>query len=147
MSVRHPQPSRSRLFAAVLMGLALPAATLAGTAAAQTRDTQQSTDPAPATNVATQTLDKVEVTGSRIKRAQVEGPTPVVVITAEDIRKQGFSTIAEALGTLTQFNGATVAGAAPDNYLSLSVTQPDASFLNLRGMGAFAGQVPKLSSH
>ena len=135
MSVRHPQPSRSRLFAAVLMGLALPAATLAGTAAAQTRDTQQSTDPAPATNVATQTLDKVEVTGSRIKRAQVEGPTPVVVITAEDIRKQGFSTIAEALGTLTQFNGATVAGAAPDNYLSLSVTQPDASFLNLRGMG------------
>lgn len=131
MSIRQHQPSRSRLFAAVLMGLALPLATFGAIA----QDAQKPADPDPAPGATTQTLDKVEVTGSRIKRAQVEGPTPVVVITAEDIREQGFSTIAEALGTMTQFNGATVAGAAPDNYLGLSTTQPDASFLNLRGMG------------
>lgn len=141
MSVRHSQPSRSRLFAAVLMGLTVPAATFAGDVAAAVV-AQEATEPAKAGTTTgadapktVQNLDKVEVTGSRIKRAQVEGPTPVVVITDEDIRRQGFSTVAEALGTMTQFNGATVAGEAPDNFTALSTTQPDASFLNLRGMG------------
>ena len=125
-------PAWSRLAAAILAGLAISA--LAFPAVAQ--DAAQDTEAAPdASKDGAVTLDKVEVTGSRIKRAAVEGPSPVVTITDEDIRKQGYSTIAEALQTLTVNNGATIAGESPDNFLNLSTTQPDASFLNLRGMG------------
>ena len=47
-------------------------------------------------------LDRVIVTGSRIERTEIEGPAPVVVITAEQIELEGFTTINEALQTLTQ---------------------------------------------
>ena len=52
-----------------------------------------------------QTLDTVSVTGSRIKRAAVEGPAPVTVITADQIRKEGFATAYDALASLTEFTG------------------------------------------
>ncbi len=133
MSIRHSQPQHSRLLGAILVGLAAPAAVFSANA----QDArQQDADARPATDAqSAKTLDKVEVTGSRIKRAEVEGPSPVVVITAEDIKKQGYSTIGEALRTLSVNNGANVVGESPDNFLNLSTAQPDASFLNLRGMG------------
>ena len=36
-----------------------------------------------------QELEAVQVVGSRIKRSQVEGPSPVTVITAEQIEREG----------------------------------------------------------
>ncbi len=75
------------------------------------------------------TLDKVTVTGSRIKRAEVEGPAPVVVVTAQDIEKQGFSTVYDALNTLSQFTGSV------QNELNAGGFTPNGSFLNLRGLG------------
>ncbi len=74
-------------------------------------------------------LDKVTVTGSRIKRADVEGPTPVVVLTAADIEKEGFNTVYEALTTLSQITGDV------QNELTQSGFTPNAQFLNMRGMG------------
>ncbi len=126
MPIHHHSPQRCRLVAAIILGLALPAAAFAGAQDAPQNDDATSGE----ADKPAQTLDKVEVTGSRIKRAEIEGPSPVVVITAEDIRKQGYSTIAEALQTLTQFNGDVIGG-----ELSASSSQPDASFLNLRGLG------------
>lgn len=129
MSVQHLSPQRCRLFAAILIGLAVPG--MAATAAAQEAQPSGNTDAEPASdNKPAQTLDKVQVTGSRIKRVQVEGPSPVVVITAEDIKKQGFTTVAEALGTLTQYTGTVVGG-----EWNFGNQQPDASYLNLRGLG------------
>jgi len=110
---------------AVLASLALSAGTTQAHGLGQ--DMLQDSDDSP---TAARTLDKVEVTGSRIKRAEMEGPSPVVMITGEDIKKQGYSTVAEALQTLTQFNGDVVGG-----ELNASSTQPDAAFLNLRGLG------------
>lgn len=78
---------------------------------------------------ASTTLDKVTVTGSRIKRAEIEGPAPVTVVTADDIEKQGFSTVYDALNTLTQFTGSV------QNELTQDGFTPNASFLNLRGLG------------
>lgn len=43
-----------------------------------------------AASSSTKDLDAVTVTGSRIKRASVEGPAPVNVITAAQIQKEGF---------------------------------------------------------
>ena len=118
-------PKYTLLSTALTAGLALLAA---GTAVAQEAedDSEQTTKSAPAgaTN-----LDKVTVTGSRIKRAEVEGPAPVTVITAADIEKQGFSTVYDALNTLTQFTGTV------QNELNQNGFTPNASFLNLRGLG------------
>ncbi|HRQ65764.1 MAG TPA: TonB-dependent receptor [Xanthomonadaceae bacterium] len=50
-------------------------------------------------------LDRIEVTGSRIKRADIEGPLPVTVITREDIERAGDLNIADVLRYST-FNSA-----------------------------------------
>jgi len=83
----------------------------------------------PASRGTTTQLDKVTVTGSRIKRAEVEGPAPVVVVTSQDIEKQGFNTVYDALNTLSQFTGSV------QNELSAGSFTQNASFLNLRGLG------------
>lgn len=77
----------------------------------------------------TTSLDKVTVTGSRIKRVDIEGPSPVTVITADDIQKEGFSTVYEALATLSQFTGSV------QNELNQSGFTPNAQFINLRSLG------------
>lgn len=84
-----------------------------------------STTAQPATN-----LDKVTVTGSRIKRVDIEGPTPVTVVTAEDIQAQGFNTVYEALNTLTQND----IGRLQNELTAGSFTQ-GAQFVSLRGLG------------
>lgn len=48
-------------------------------------------------------LDKVEVTGSRIKRVDVEGPLPLTVFTREDIEASGSLNIADFIRE-TNFN-------------------------------------------
>ncbi len=123
MSVRNTNaPKRSRLSAALFTALVVP---FAGSAFAQ--EANDSTPQKPAQS--TSTLDKVTVTGSRIKKAEIEGPAPVTVITAADIEKQGFSTVYDALNTLTQFTGTV------QNELNANGFTPNASFLNLRGLG------------
>lgn len=48
------------------------------------------------------TLDEIIVTGTRLKRLEVEGPSPVVVITRDDIERSGAATPREVLNTVTQ---------------------------------------------
>lgn len=131
MSVRHPRFPRHRLFAAILTSLTVPAIVFSASAQDAQQDTNPDTEAKPATDTKqAQTLDKVQVTGSRIKRAEIEGPSPVVVITAEDIKKEGFTTVAEALSTLTQYTGNVVGG-----EWNFGNQAPDATYLNLRGLG------------
>lgn len=78
---------------------------------------------------AAQDLDAVTVTGSRIKRATVEGPAPVNVITGEQIRKEGFVTVHDMLATLTEATGTLEAASQWGSHT------PAVSGLNLRGMG------------
>ena len=42
-------------------------------------------------------LDRVEVTGSRIKRAEMEGRVPVQTLSREDIERTGLTSIGEVL--------------------------------------------------
>ena len=74
-------------------------------------------------------LDRIAVTGSRISRSQVEGPSPVVVLTADDMQKEGFTTVYEALNTLTQNVSNT-----QDDQFSGGFTQ-NANTIDLRGLG------------
>ncbi len=69
-----------------------------------------------------QKLGAVEVTGSRIKRAETEGQEPVVTITSKDIAATGLASIGDILQQLsvsgsslnTKFNSAGNFGFAPD---------------------------------
>lgn len=95
----------------------LPAAAVAQSAADAQGDVQQ--------------LDAVQVTGSRIPRAQVEGPAPVTVMTAEDIRANGFVSVPDVLRAMTQNGGETQS----QQSLSGADFSPGAQQVDLRGLG------------
>jgi iron complex outermembrane receptor protein len=46
-------------------------------------------------------LERIEVTGSRIKRTELEGNAPVLTIDRKDIEQTGLSTIGDILQELT----------------------------------------------
>ena len=78
-----------------------------------------------------QKVEKVEVTGSNIKRVDAEGSAPIQIITAEDLRKSGATTIGEALRNLPIAN----AGSLNDLATSASFAIGSSS-ISLRGLGA-----------
>ena len=57
-------------------------------------------------NANTAQLGKIEVTGTRIKRTDVETAQPVTIITAQQIRQSGLTTIGDVLQNLTQSGAA-----------------------------------------
>lgn len=75
-------------------------------------------------------LDRVEVTGSRIARSEVEGIDPVQVYSAVDLEKQGFSNLFDALDNLTVSTGVHVGEEVTNNF------HANTQSLNLRGFGA-----------
>src|SRR3546814_2441901 len=85
-----------RLRDAILLALAA-STTLAGTgvAFAQDEDQEATSD--------TTTLDRIEVTGSRLKRAEIEGAMPVTIIDRAQIDASGEVSVADYLRT-TNFN-------------------------------------------
>ncbi|HAI45362.1 MAG TPA: TonB-dependent receptor, partial [Stenotrophomonas sp.] len=75
-------------------------------------------------------LDRVSVVGSRIKRADVEGPAPVTVITRADIDREGFQSVGDMLQTLTQNTTSSFTG-----DLAVGGFTPNAQVVNLRNLG------------
>ncbi|HEX2584287.1 MAG TPA: TonB-dependent receptor plug domain-containing protein, partial [Steroidobacteraceae bacterium] len=76
-------------------------------------------------------LDEVTVLGSRIPRTSAQGPTPVVVVDDAAIRANGFTSVADVLGTLSQ-NGGEVQ--SQQSFSSGDFT-PGAQAVDLRGLG------------
>ncbi len=77
--------------------------------------------PAPASAKSADTLDTIVVTGSYLRRTDIETPSPVQVISTEEIEKSGMTTISDVIrnisadnsGSLTQnFSGALAGGAS-----------------------------------
>ena len=87
--------------------------------------------PASAADSPVTDLDTVQVTGSRIPRAQVEGPSPITVVTAEQISAQGFTNMPEVMRSMTQNNGSTQ---SPQSISNSDFT-PGAQQVDLRGLG------------
>ncbi|MFL6697819.1 MAG: hypothetical protein ACJ8GJ_11670, partial [Vitreoscilla sp.] len=46
-------------------------------------------------------VQRVEITGSNIRRTNSETPSPVQVITSEDIRNSGYTSIQDVLHSIT----------------------------------------------
>ncbi|HLP24236.1 MAG TPA: HAMP domain-containing sensor histidine kinase [Acidobacteriota bacterium] len=76
------------------------------------QNTTQTTPPAAAPEGDTVKMGAFEVTGSRIKRLDSETVSPVVVLRADDMRAQGFTTIADAIRALPFNNGQALDAAA-----------------------------------
>jgi len=118
-------PRRSRLSAALLTAILLPATGLALAQDAGDTDSAQPASTGEATN-----LDQVTVVGSRIKRTEIEGAAPVTVITRADIDRQGFQTVGDMLQTLTQNTTSSFTG-----DLAVTGFTPNAQVVNLRNLG------------
>ncbi len=73
-------------------------------------------------------VEKIEVTGSNIKRADVEGPLPVLVITREEIDRSAVATVGDFVRGLTVNSG----GSGNESNIS---NQSGASGVSLRGLG------------
>ncbi|WP_305804225.1 TonB-dependent receptor [Stenotrophomonas sp. YIM B06876] len=86
------------------------------------------------------TLDRVQVTGTRIKRAEVEGQVPIQTLTRDDIERTGFNSISEVLQQLTasgsalnaKFNSSGNFGFPPDG----SGVGAGSAQVDLRHLGA-----------
>ncbi len=110
-AIRHALPSC----------LAMSALGFAGTALAQ--------DSAPADS---QQLETVTVTGSRIRKADVETAQPILVLDRAAIEKQGFNSVVDILSNLTEV------GAPPISRSSVLASGENVGgyYLDLRSLGA-----------
>ena len=89
-------------------------------------------------------LEPIQVTGSRIPRAQVEGPAPISVVTAQEIKASGFTTIPDLLRSLTVNGGATQRQQSAGG----AAYSPGAPQVALRGLGPTAEQeADRLDQH
>ncbi len=77
----------------------------------------------------TQSPQKIEVTGSRIKRIDAEGASPVQVLKREDIERTGASTVREMLATLSSSTSSL------DDIGGSNSFSPGASSASLRNLG------------
>ena len=89
----------TKLRDAIKFALAVGAIAGTGSAFAQ--------DPAAGSEGETTELDRIEVTGSRIKRAEVETSQPIFSLNREDIQAQGLTSVGDVIQNLTA-NGSTL---------------------------------------
>jgi len=110
MKSEHPVQKRSAQPRLLLSAISLAVLTLANQAAAQNAGDDAN-------------MTRVEVTGSSIKRVANEASLPVTTVKAEDLVKQGMTTLADFMMALPQS-----ASLAPSNAGS-------GTNINLRGLG------------
>lgn len=108
---------------AIAFALAVGSTALVGTGVAFAQETESK----DAT-----TLDRVEVTGSRIRQVDVETAAPVLQITRADIEKQGFKSVADILQNITAAGSPAISRTSP---LS-SGESVGGYYIDLRNLGA-----------
>ena len=124
---RGKRPARGQLSAAITLAMLV---TIGGKSYAQSSEAEQTVPPSQTTQSGATNLDAVTVVGSRIKRAEIEGPAPVTVISREDIDREGFQNVADMLQTLSQNTSSSFTG-----DLGTSGFTPNAQVVNLRNLG------------
>ena len=113
---------RDAVILALAVGLGATGAAQAQTAPAQT----------PTTNDGTKTLDRMTVTGSRLRQVETETAQPVTIVTREDIEKQGFQSVADILQNISATGTPPISRASP-----LSAGEAaGGTYISLRNLGA-----------
>ncbi len=106
----------------------LALAVLAVLGGAATQAHAQTSAPA-AENQPAATPPAVVVTGSRIPRASLEGPSSVTILTGDEITKQGYKNVFDALNNQVQNSGFTQGEDYGNTFT------PSANTISLRGLG------------
>ncbi len=130
MISRNPHSlRRSQLTSAILATFLISGMAFAqdnnSTAEADKEAEQASSQPQPSSD-----LDRIQVIGSRIKRAEVEGPSPVTIISSAQLEREGFVSVAETLNSITQNSGSV-----QNELNSAGGFTPNGSPVDLRGLG------------
>lgn len=111
---------QSPLRDAVLIALAVGSTGAAGQAYAQ------------ASESSTTTLDRVQITGSRIRQVDIETAQPVLSISRQEIESQGFNSVADILQNISATGSPTFSRSSP-----LTANQEaGGQYVNLRNLGA-----------
>jgi iron complex outermembrane receptor protein len=79
-----------------------------------------------------QTIERVEITGSRIRQIDTETAQPVLKVTAADIQKTGLVTVGDIVNQLTSAG----TPAFSKGQVLASNREAGGQFVNLRGLGA-----------
>lgn len=108
---------------AIAFALAVGSTALVGTGVAFAQETES--------KEAT-TLDRVEVTGSRIRQVDIETAAPVLQISRAEIEKQGFKSVADILQNITAAGSPAISRTSP---LS-SGEAVGGYYIDLRNLGA-----------
>src|SRR6476619_3936963 len=76
-----------------------------------------------------QKIEKIEVTGTNIKRVDAETPAPIQIITREDIERSAQTTVADLLRAIPANTGNSFNETFSNSF------SPGASGISLRGLG------------
>ncbi|BDU17750.1 TonB-dependent receptor domain-containing protein [Lysobacter auxotrophicus] len=106
---------------AIVYSLAVGTTAIAGTGIAVAQETQQQTT----------TLDRIEVTGSRIRQVDIETEAPVLTITRADIEQQGFQSVADILQNISAVGAPAISRASP----LTAGENVGGQFISMRNMG------------
>ena len=88
--------------------------------------------------VAEQKIEKIQVTGSRIKGVDLEGTQPLVIISADDIKNSGASTIYDLLKDVGQLRGGSGTFSTSESGATSTSTPAGQAAASLRGLGPAA---------
>lgn len=80
-------------------------------------------------------IEKIEVTGSRLKGVDLEGAQPLVVISSEDIKKSGANTIFDLLKDVGQLRGGDGTFSTSESGATSTSTPAGQAAASLRGLG------------
>ncbi|WP_058834036.1 TonB-dependent receptor plug domain-containing protein [Luteimonas abyssi] len=111
----------TKLRDAITFALVAGTTSLVGTGVAVAQDSAEAT-----------TLDRIQVTGSRIRQVEMETAQPVLTITRAEIENQGFQSVADILQNISAAGTPSLSRASP---LSAGETA-GGQFISLRGLGA-----------
>ncbi len=103
-------------------------ASLVGLAMVTVRAGAQTTPDVGSDAAGDQKLEKITVTGSNIRRTDTETPSVVQVITAEDMKKSGYTSVADVLHNITANNMGSLTQANPAAFAA------GGSGVSLRGL-------------
>jgi len=111
----------NKLRDAITFALVVGTTAVAGSGVAFAQEGQQAT-----------TLDRIQVTGSRIRQVEMETAQPVLTITREEIENQGFQSVADILQNIAAAGTPALSRASPLSAGEAAGGQ----FISLRGLGS-----------
>ncbi|GEA10200.1 TonB-dependent receptor [Alteromonas sp. KUL49] len=86
----------------------------------------------------TETVERIQVTGTNIRGVDMEGAQPLTVLTAEDIAKTGASTISDLMRTVSQTRGGLGSFDTTQSGATSTSTPAGQAAASLRGIGPSA---------